>query len=73
MENIDLPSSIETYSTLGGNGSAAETAVDNFSFINELEDYKTVIYNQVITIPAQAQQQRELDKKKKRHEGVAKK
>ena len=72
VENIDLPSSIETYSTLGGNGSAAETAVDNFSFINELEDYKTVIYNQVITIPAQAQQQRELDKKKKRHEGVAK-
>jgi type IV secretory pathway VirB4 component len=71
VENIDLPSEIEPYSILGGNGVAAETAVDNFTFINELEDYETIIYNQVITIPHQAQQQRELDKKKKKHEGAA--
>lgn len=71
VENIDLPSEIEPYSFLGGNGPAAETAVDNFTFINELEDYETIIYNQVITIPPQAQQQRELDKKKKKHEGAA--
>ncbi len=71
VENIDLPSEIEPYSLLGGNGAASETAVDNFTFINELEDYETIIYNQVITIPPQAQQQRELDKKKKKHEGAA--
>lgn len=71
VENIDLPSEIEPYSILGGNGAASETAVDNFTFINELEDYETIIYNQVITIPPQAQQQRELDKKKKKHEGAA--
>ncbi|MCW3170282.1 TraG family conjugative transposon ATPase [Chryseobacterium sp. 09-1422] len=71
VENIDLPSEIEPYSVLGGNGAASETAVDNFTFINELEDYETIIYNQVITIPHQAQQQRELDKKKKKHEGAA--
>lgn len=71
VENIDLPSEIEPYSILGGNGAASETAVDNFTFINELEDYETIIYNQVITIPLQAQQQRELDKKKKKHEGAA--
>lgn len=71
VENIDLPSEIEPYSFLGGNGAAAETAVDNFTFINELEDYQTIIYNQVLTIPPQAQQQRELDKKKKKHEGAA--
>lgn len=71
VENIDLPSEIEPYFFLGGNGAAAETAVDNFTFINELEDYQTIIYNQVITIPPQAQQQRELDKKKKKHEGAA--
>ncbi|WP_126652230.1 TraG family conjugative transposon ATPase [Chryseobacterium aureum] len=71
VENIDLPSEIEPYSILGGNGAAAETAVDNFTFINELEDYETIIYNQVISIPLQAQQQRELDKKKKKHEGAA--
>lgn len=71
LENIDLPSEIEPYSILGGNGAASETAVDNFTFINELEDYETIVYNQVITIPLQAQQQRELDKKKKKHEGAA--
>lgn len=71
VENIDLPSEIEPYSFLGGNGAAAETAVDNFSFINELEDYETIVYNQIITIPLQAQQQRELDKKKKKHEGAS--
>ena len=71
VENIDLPSEIEPFSVLGGNGAASETAVDNFTFINELEDYETIIYNQVITIPLQAQQQRELDKKKKKHEGAA--
>lgn len=71
VENIDLPSEIEPYSLLGGNRAAAETAVDNFTFINELEDYETLVYNQIITIPNQAQQQRELDKKKKKHEGAA--
>ncbi|MCJ8154098.1 TraG family conjugative transposon ATPase [Chryseobacterium sp. SSA4.19] len=71
VENIDLPSEIEPYSILGGNGAASETAVDNFTFINELENYETIVYNQVITISLQAQQQRELDKKKKKHEGAA--
>ncbi len=70
VENIDLPSEIDPFSILGGNGAASETAVDNFTFINELEDYETIIYNQVITIPLQAQRQRELDKKKKKHEGA---
>lgn len=71
VENIDLPSEVEPYSILGGNGPASETAVDNFTFINELEDYETIIYNQVVSIPLQAQQQRELDRKRKKHEGAA--
>jgi type IV secretory pathway VirB4 component len=45
--------------------------VYNFTFINELEDYETIVYNQIIAIPLQAPQQRELDKKKKKHEGAA--
>lgn len=72
VEKIELPSEIETYSTLGGSGSASETAVDNFTFINELEQYNTIVYNQVISIPHQSSKQRELEKKKKKHEGVAK-
>ncbi|MGV4554829.1 TraG/VirB4 family ATPase, partial [Ornithobacterium rhinotracheale] len=72
VENIDLPNEIEPYATLGGNGAVSNLAVDNFAFLNELEDYQTIIYNQVIAIPPQVQRQRELDKKKKKHEGVAK-
>ena len=65
VENIDLPSEIESYSVLGGSGAAASTAIDNFSFINELESYNTIVYNQIISIPQQAPQLRDLDKKKK--------
>ncbi|WMC08295.1 MAG: hypothetical protein PQ275_29140 [Elizabethkingia anophelis] len=72
VENIDLPSEIESYSVLGGSGAAASTAIDNFSFINELESYNTIVYNQIISIPQQAPQLRDLDKKKKKHEGVVK-
>ncbi|WP_313598218.1 TraG family conjugative transposon ATPase [Epilithonimonas vandammei] len=71
VERIELPSEIEPYSLLGGNNASSDTAVDNFSFINELEDYNTIIYNQIISIPIQTQRQRDLEKKKKKHEGVA--
>ncbi len=69
VEKIELPSSIEPYSILG-KGTASDTAIDNFSFINELEHYNMLIYNQVISIPLQAQRQRELDKKRKKLEGA---
>ncbi|MDY3528858.1 TraG family conjugative transposon ATPase [Riemerella anatipestifer] len=72
VENIELPNEIEPYSILGGNNVASETAVDNFSFINDLNDYHMIVYNQIISIPEQAPRQRELDKKKKKHEGVSK-
>jgi hypothetical protein len=65
VENIDLPSEIESYSILGGNGAASETAVDNFTFINELEDYETIVYNQVITIPIQAHSKGNSTRKRK--------
>lgn len=70
-EEIDLPNEIDTYSYIGGNSAAAETAVDNFTFINELDNYNILIYNQVICIPSQAPKMRELEKKRKKHEGVA--
>ncbi len=69
VEKIELPKEIETYSLLG-RGTVKDTAVDNFSFINELEHYNILVYNQVITIPPQAQRQRELEKKKRKHEGA---
>ncbi|MDO4728855.1 MAG: TraG family conjugative transposon ATPase [Bacteroidota bacterium] len=72
VERIDLPNSIGTYASLGGSGAVSNLAVDNFSFINELEEYQTIIYNQIVVVPNQVQRQRELEKKKKKHEGVAK-
>lgn len=71
VENIELPNDITPYSFFGGNGSASETAVDNFSFFNELEECSMLVYNQIISIPEQAPKQRELENKKKKHEGVA--
>lgn len=72
VENIELPSQIGAYATMGGNATVSDLAVDNFSFLNELENYQSIVYNQVIAIPPQVQRQRDLDKKKKKHEGVAK-
>ena len=72
VENIELPNEIETYSRLGGSSTVADLAVDNFSFLNELEAYQTIVYNQVIAIPPQVSRQRELEKKMKKHDGVAK-
>lgn len=71
VERIELPNMIGTYSDLGGSGVVSNLAVDNFSFINQLEEYQTIIYNQVIVIPNQVKRQRDLDKKKKKHEGLA--
>ncbi|QOR74618.1 TraG family conjugative transposon ATPase [Cruoricaptor ignavus] len=71
VEDIQLPNEIETYSTIGGSGAAASTAVDNFSFINEMEDYTTVVYNQIISIPNQTQRQRDLDKRQRKLQGLA--
>lgn len=70
VEDISLPTTIAPFSFLGGSGAAADTAVDNFSFFNELEDYNAIIYNQVISIPLQGQRQIELEKKKRKHESA---
>lgn len=70
VEDIALPNTITPFSYLGGAGAAADTAVDNFSFFNELEDYNAIIYNQVISIPMQGKRQIELEKKKKKHESA---
>ena len=69
-EKVEIPSEVEPYSLLG-NGVVAETAVDNFTFLNDLDEYDSLIYNQVITIPNQALKVRYLDKKMKKHEGAA--
>lgn len=69
VENIELPNEIYPYTTLGGNSAIKDTAVDNFSFINDLDLYETIIYNQIIVIPDQTERVKVLANKKNRHEG----
>lgn len=69
VENIELPNEIYPYTTLGGNGPVKDTAVDNFSFINDLELYDSIIYNQIVVIPIQTERVKFLANKKNRHEG----
>lgn len=69
VENIELPNEMYPYTTLGGNGATKNTAVDNFSFLNDLEQYNTIIYNQIIVIPDQVERVKFLSNKKNRHEG----
>lgn len=69
VEDIKLPNEIHPYSFLGGNNATKQTPVDNFSFINTLEDYETIIYNQVLYVPDQRERQKFLANKKNKHEG----
>ncbi len=69
VENIELPNDISAYTTLGGNGATKNTAVDNFAFLNDLELYETVIYNQIIVIPEQTERVKFLANKRNKHEG----
>ncbi|WP_419871030.1 TraG/VirB4 family ATPase [Chryseobacterium sp. CT-SW4] len=70
VEDIQLPNTVTPYSTLGGNSSASKnTAVDNFSFLSDLQEYNCFIYNQVIAIPIQNDRNKDLQLKKNRHEG----
>lgn len=71
VERIVLPNTIDTYSTLGGNNATKDTAVDNFSFINSLEDYQNITYHQVIYIPVQSERTKFLANKRNKHMGFA--
>lgn len=71
VERIVLPNTIDTFSTMGGNNATKDTAVDNFTFINALEDYRTITYLQVVYIPIQAERSKFLANKRNKHMGFA--
>ena len=48
VEDIQLPNSVSPFSFLGGNSSASKnTAVDNFSFLSDLQEYNCFIYTKL--------------------------
>ena len=74
IEKVELPSSVKAYGemALGGSmGSGLKSATDKFSFLHTVKESESIVYHQVIRIPKQDQTLRSLEKKRKKHEGVA--
>lgn len=70
-QTMDLPNTISPYTKMGGNTVFKNTIVDNFSFLNNLNDYELIVYNQVIAIPNQTKRKKKLEAKKRRHESMS--
>lgn len=70
IDKIDLPSNISPYIKRGDSEAMKGFPVDNMAFINQISDYKTLIYHQVVDIPNQIKTLQELELKKKRHSGM---
>lgn len=70
IDNIELPNKIATYIELSSPDAVKGFPSDLFSFLLRVPSFKTIIYNQVITIPNQHKQLLALDQKKRRHSGV---
>jgi len=74
VEKVELPSEVKPFSELSLSGSLAGgsgAAVDRFSFLHQLSETQSLVYNQILCIPFQGERQRVLEKKRKKHEGVA--
>ena len=67
IDEINFPNKIKPYSTenLGYN-----FPVDLFSFIANVPDVETIVYNQVISISNQKTELMDLERKKKRHSSI---
>lgn len=70
VEKLELPNKIGSYIKMD-EGDEFSASVDNFSFLTELSNYETIVYNQYIEIPNQTEVRKELEKKKNRHEGLS--
>lgn len=70
VEKLELPNKIGSYIKID-ESDLFSASVDNFSFLTELSNYETIVYNQYIEIPNQTEMRKELEKKKNRHEGLS--
>ncbi len=67
-EQMNMPNSMATYKT--AEVSADGFPSDNFSFLLNIPDAETVLYNQVVFIPDQLKIKKDLELKKKRHSSM---
>jgi conjugation system TraG family ATPase len=68
IDELNIPNSVATYTTR--HDISQNFPSDNFSFLMEVPDAKTVLYNQAIFIPDQIKVKRELEAKRKRHSSM---
>jgi len=67
IDEVNFPNKIKPYST---ENLGYKFPVDLFSFIANVPDVETLIYNQVISIPNQKQELMGIEKKKKKHSSM---
>lgn len=67
-EQMNLPNTMETFKP--ADGSLHNFPSDNFSFLLNIPDAETVLYNQVVFIPDQLKIKKDLELKKKRHSSM---
>ncbi len=67
---IDLPEKVSNYMERKDKEALKGFPVDNMAFLLAIDNYHTIIYNQVIDIIPQNMTQRKLELKRKRHSGI---
>jgi len=71
IDLMGVPKSVMPYSYGEISNISFRYPTDYISFFSKLNDYDTIIYNQVISIPPQTKTLQKLEMKKKRHESFA--
>jgi len=67
---VELPDTISAYAIRNETNGFMNFPVDNLFFLHKVQDYKVMIYNQVIEIPAQQFTMNKLELKRKRHSNM---
>ncbi|SFF48590.1 AAA-like domain-containing protein [Pedobacter antarcticus] len=70
IDNIELPNRISTYVEMGSPDAVKDFPADIFAFLLKVPDFKTILYNQVLTLPNQQKELLKLEQKKRRHSGI---
>ncbi|RYE27010.1 MAG: conjugal transfer protein TraG [Sphingobacteriaceae bacterium] len=70
IDTIDLPEKISTHIERNDKETLKGFPIDTMGFLYNVPQYQTIIYNQVIDIPAQNITTRKLELKRKRHSGI---
>jgi len=70
VDQIELPSALETHTVLSENDTVRGFPVDLFAFLIKVPDFNCIVYNQLIHVPDQPSTLRKLKVKRKRHSGI---